>query len=88
MSKFKVNDRVAAYGTDETTKWFATGNANPYRVTGTILRANCLGRDDLYKVEIDDSGSQDSEGHNAIILYHEKQMEILAKLITTTTKDE
>jgi hypothetical protein len=77
MSKFKVNDRVAAYGTDESTKWFATGNADPYRVTGTVIRTNCYGKDNIYKIEIDNSGSQDSEGNNAVVVYHEKQMELL-----------
>lgn len=72
--KFNQGDKVAAYGTDDTTKWFATGNKNPYRVTGKIVRTNCHGRDDLYKIEINNSGSQDSEGHNAIVIYHEKQL--------------
>lgn len=77
--KFKKDDRVAAYGTDEATTWFATGNTNPYRVTGRIVRIGCCGRDDLYKIEIDNSASQDSEGHNAIAIYHEKQLRRLKK---------
>lgn len=72
--KFKVGDKVEAFGTDESTRWFATGKENPFRLTGTIIRCSCYGSDEVYKVEIDNSGSQDSEGYNAVICYHEKQM--------------
>lgn len=71
MSRFKSGDRVKAYGTDEATKWFSV---DKYELTGTILRQGCYGRDYLYEVEIDNSASQDSEGHDAILIYHEKQM--------------
>jgi hypothetical protein len=77
MIKFKLGDRVAAYGTDEATIWFATGNTDPYRVTGKVIRCGAYGKPFLYKIEIDNSGSQDSEGHNAIVVYHEKQLEVL-----------
>lgn len=79
MKKFKIGDRVACYGTDEATKYFATGNKDPHRVTGVVIREHCLGSDALYKIEIDDSYSQDSEGHNAVVVYHEKQLRKLFK---------
>lgn len=72
FQNFKVGDRVECYGTDDATKWFATGQQNPYRLTGTIIRAGL--QHSLFKVEIDNSGSQDSEGYNAVLLYHEKQL--------------
>lgn len=72
--KFEIGDRVAAYGYDEATRWFATGKKNPYRVIGTVVRTPCHGTHKLVKVEIDNSGSQDSEGHNAVVVYHVKQL--------------
>lgn len=69
--KFKKNDRVTVYGTDEATKYFSL---DKYEMTGTVLIVGAWGRDYLYKVELDNTASQDSEGHNAINIYHEKQM--------------
>jgi hypothetical protein len=77
--KFKVGDRVECFGTDEATKYFATGNQDPYRITGTVFRRYQHTGYNRYKVEIDNSGSQDSEGYNAFVTYHEMQMRKLRK---------
>lgn len=70
---FEPGDRVAIYfGPNDQLGMYLVGDTGPsrWRMTGTVVRP--LGN--LVMVEIDDSASQDSEGHNAIGKYHRKQL--------------
>jgi hypothetical protein len=71
MNRFKLGERVVVYGADDATRYLATGQKNPYRLIGNIKR---IRSDGVVHVEIENSGSQDSEGHNAIVKYHYKQL--------------
>lgn len=67
MKDLEVGDRVVAYLSDPA----AVSYYGKARFLATVVSIRAHG---LVKVELDDTGSQDSEGYNAIATVHRKAL--------------
>ena len=68
---FKPGDRVMVYTTDDVVAYHYHSSKNPYEFKGTINRKES---NYIYWVRIDSTSSQDSEGRDICLKYHEKQI--------------